>query len=128
MAFKFPSKEWVDQFVHEINTSTAYASAAETWEGDVMLVIEDAAAVYLDLWHGKCRAATYLADPNARSAEFKISAGLDKWQKILDGKLDPIQGLMTGQIKLDGNLAKVMKNIKAAQELVRCATRVKTEF
>jgi putative sterol carrier protein len=128
MACKFPSKEWVDQFVHEINNSAAYANAAETWEGDVMLVIVDAAAVYLDLWHGKCRAATYLADPNARSAEFKISAGLDKWQKILNGKLDPIQGLMTGQIKLDGNLAKVMKNIKAAQELVRCATRVETEF
>jgi putative sterol carrier protein len=128
MPFKFPSKEWVDQFVHEINKSVPYASAAETWEGDVMLVIEDAAAVYLDLWHGKCRTATYLADPNARSAEFKISAGLDKWQKILNGKLDPIQGLMTGQIKLDGNLAKVMKNIKAAQELVRCATRVETEF
>lgn len=128
MAFKFPSNEWVDRFVYEINNSESYANAAKTWEGDVMLVIEDAAAVYLDLWHGKCRAAEYLADPNAKSAEFKISAGLDKWQKILDGKLDPVQGLTTRQLKLDGNLAKVMKNFKAAQELVRCAARVETEF
>lgn len=128
MAFKFPSKEWVDQFVHAINNSESYANAAKTWEGDVMLVIEGAAAVYLDLWHGKCRAATYLADPNAKSAEFKISAGLEKWQKVLDGQLDPVQGLMTRQVKLEGNLAKVMKNIKAAQELVRCATRVETTY
>jgi putative sterol carrier protein len=128
MALNFPSKEWVDQFVQEINNSAAYANAAKMWEGDVMLVIEGAAAVYLDLWHGQCRAAAYLADPNAQSAEFKISASLEKWQKILLGKLDPVQGLMTRQIKLDGNLVKVMQNVRAAQELVRCATRVETEF
>jgi putative sterol carrier protein len=47
---------------------------------------------------------------------------------VLAGKLDPVQGMVTRQLKLDGNLVKIMKNVKAAQELVRCATRVPTTF
>ncbi len=128
MAYKFPSPEWTEQFNQQINSSDAYASAAKTWEGDILLVIEGIAAIYLDLWHGKCRSAEFVQDPTARSAEFKITASMEKWQRVLAGKLDPVQGMVTRQIKLDGNLVKIMKNVKAAQELVRCATKVDTEF
>jgi putative sterol carrier protein len=128
MAYKFPSPEWTEQFFTAINTSDAYASAAKTWEGDILLVIEDAAAIYLDLWHGKCRAAEYVEDQSTKHPEFRITASMEKWQKVLGGKLDPVQGMVTRQIKLDGNLVKIMKNVKAAQELVRCATRVPSEF
>ena len=128
MAYKFPSPEWVEQFNDAINSSASYAAAAKTWEGDVSLIIEDGAAIYLDLWHGECRNAEYLADPASKNAEFKITASMDKWRKVLDGKLDPVQGMVTRQIKLDGNLVKIMKNVKASQELVKCATTVPTEF
>lgn len=128
MAYKFPSQAWADQFMQEINTSDAYASAAKTWEGDIFLVIEESGALYLDLWHGKCRSALYTDDVNSKKPEFKISANMEKWKKVLAGKLDPVQGMITRQIKLDGNLVKIMKNVKAAQELVRCATYVETEY
>ena len=128
MGYKFPSQPWADQFMQEINTSDAYASAAKTWEGDIFLVIEGSGALYLDLWHGKCRAALYTTDLNSKKPEFKITADMEKWKKVLVGKLDPVQGMITRQIKLEGNLVKIMKNVKAAQELVRCATYVATEF
>jgi putative sterol carrier protein len=128
MAYKFPSPEWLDHFVDQVNNSAAYANAAKEWEGDVLLVVEGHDAVYLDLWHGQCRYAEYLTDPKARQAEFTIAATLESWQKVLTRQLDPIQGMMTRQLKLEGNLVKVMKNVKAAQELVRCATGVATEF
>ncbi|HQY91282.1 MAG: SCP2 sterol-binding domain-containing protein [Caldilineaceae bacterium] len=128
MSYKFPSPEWVESFYEQINGSDAYANAAKTWEGDITLVIEGSAGIYLDLWHGKCRAAEFMADPDAKSPEFKITADMEKWKKVLAGKLDPVQGMVTRQIKLDGNLVKIMKNVKAAQELVRCATRVPTVY
>lgn len=128
MSYKFPSPEWVKAFEEQINSSDAYANAAKTWEGDITLIIEGGPAIYLDLWHGKCRAAEYLTDPNAKNPEFKITGDLEKWKKVLAGKLDPVQGMVTRQLKLDGNLVKIMKNVKAAQELVRCATRVPTTF
>ena len=128
MSYKFPSPEWVTMFYEQINTSDAYANAAKTWEGDITLVIEDGPGIYVDLWHGKCRAAEFLADPHVKSPEFTITADMEKWKKVLAGKLDPVQGMVTRQIKLDGNLVKIMKNVKAAQELVRCATRVDTVY
>ncbi|NJN82341.1 MAG: hypothetical protein HC802_08760 [Caldilineaceae bacterium] len=128
MGYVFPSAEWTEQFDGAIKSSDAYASAAKNWEGDVLLVIEEGGAIYLDLWHGACREAAFLDDASARDAEFKITASMEKWRKVLDNKLDPVQGLMTRQLKLDGNLVKIMKNVKAAQELVRCATRVDTTY
>jgi len=38
--------------------------------------------------------------------------------------VDPIQGLMAGKFKLIGNMAKVMRATKAAQEMVVSATMV----
>lgn len=128
MAYKFPSPAWVEAFVTEIGRSGEYHNAAKNWEGDVLLVIDGGNAVYLDLWHGECRSAEYLEDGNSKRAEFRISASMEKWRLILEGKLDAVQGLMTRQVRLDGNLVKVMKNLRAAQEMVRCATRVETEF
>jgi putative sterol carrier protein len=128
MSYKFPSPEWVGDFEKQINSSDAYANAAKTWEGDITLVIEGGAGIYLDLWHGKCRGAEYLVDPNSKPAEFKITADMEKWKKVLANKLDPVQGMVTRQLHLDGNLVKIMKNVKAAQELVRCATKVDTTY
>ena len=33
MSYKFPSPEWVVEFDKQINTSDAYANAAQTWAG-----------------------------------------------------------------------------------------------
>lgn len=128
MAYKFPSPEWTVAFEQEINGSDAYANAAKQWEGDILLVIDESPGIYLDLWHGKCRGARLVDDIATVSPEFKISASQAKWQSVIAGKLDPVQGMVTRQLKLDGNLVKIMKNVKAAQELVRCATKVPTEY
>ena len=128
MAYIFPSAEWTEQFDNAINSSDSYASAAKNWEGDIILIIDGDGGIYLDLWHGKCRPSDYLDDPASKEAEFKITASMEKWQRVLAKKLDPVQGLVTRQLKLDGNLVKIMKNVKAAQELVRCATTVDTEY
>jgi putative sterol carrier protein len=128
MAYKFPSSEWTAAFHEQINSSDAYANAAKQWEGDVLLEIEGAGGIYLDLWHGKSRKSEFLPSTDGTHAEFKISATMPKWQSVLAGKLDPVQGMVTRQLKLDGNLVKIMKNVKASQELVKCATKVPAEF
>ena len=61
--------------------------------------------------------------PNPFAAD--IAVGIDS---VIEKKLDPIQGLVTRQLKLQGNLMKIMKAPKAALELVNCCTLVPTEF
>ncbi|MHA1674834.1 MAG: SCP2 sterol-binding domain-containing protein [Promethearchaeota archaeon] len=45
----------------------------------------------------------------------------------MDGKLDPIKGLMTRKFKLKGDMKKVMRAVKAAQNLVKTIQMIDTE-
>jgi len=134
MAHRFPSDAWVKALMEELNQSAAYAEAAQTWEGDFYFVIDAGGSLtqpvvlYMDLWHGKCREAFQVTDQSVKNPVFRMSAPPATWKKVLTKKLDPIQGLMTGQLKLKGNMAMVMKSVKAAKELVEATTRVETEF
>lgn len=134
MAIKFPSEEWLKALMEEINKSEAYRDAAKTWEGDFYFVIEPEGALkekvvaYVDLWHGECRTAFIVADETMKKPEFSLRAPLSVWRKVLEKKLDPIKGIMTGQLKLQGNFLKIMKSTKAALELVNCTTRIPTQF
>ena len=131
---KFGTEEWVQALKDAINTSEGYAEAAKTWEGDFYFIVDPGGPVaeemvmYVDLWHGKCREACLCKDRNAKKPAFVINAGLPAWRKVIDKKLDPIQGMMTRQLKLQGDMVKVMKAVKASKELVECTTRVPTEF
>ncbi len=134
MAYAFPSDAWVKALMEDLNKSEAYAEAAKNWEGDFVFVVEPGgtlaqqAFLYMDLYHGKCREAFEIPNEAARPAVFRMSAPVTTWKKVLTKKLDPIQGLVTGQLKLKGNMAMVMRNVKAAKELVESCTRVETDF
>ena len=84
--------------------------------------------LYVDLWHGEARSAREVADESEKSPEFVIRAPVSTWRRVIEKKLDPIQGMITGQLKLKGTLSKIMRVPKAAAELVNCATKVPTEF
>ena len=128
------TEEWLKAWKDAINSSPGYAEAAKTWEGDFYIIIDADAKVeketvmYLDLWHGKCRDAFVAPDRTARNPAFVINAPESVWRKVIDKKLDPIQGMMTRQLKLKGDMVKIMKAVKAAKELVDSVTRVPTEF
>jgi putative sterol carrier protein len=134
MAYKFPTDEWIKALMQEINNSQAYQDAAKDWEGDFYFIVEPEgglekqAILYMDLWHGKCRSAYVVTDEGEKTPEFCIWAPLSKWRRVIEKKLDPIQGMITRQLKLKGNLMKIMKAPKAALELVNCCTLVPTDF
>ena len=134
MAYVFGSEEWIKALMEEINRSEVYGKAAATWEGAFYWVVtpktlfDEGFVYYVDLWHGKCREACLVEDVSDFSPEFRMETSDANWKAIIDRKLDPIQGMMTRKIKLQGNMAKIMRYVKAAQELVLCSTRVPSEF
>jgi len=134
MPFQFPSAEWVAELERQINGSEDYANAASTWEGDFNFIIEGVSGsdrphvIYLDLWHGKCRQA-YLADEaTMKEAVFRINAPVINWKRVITKQVGPIPALVSGQLKVHGNLPYILRHVRATQELVECATRVDTEF
>lgn len=134
--FPFATPAWAAALQNAINASGAYREAARAWEGDFWFVVEPAhgeiaharVLIYVDLWHGECRQCEVATDEGQRAPEFRISGERKNWRRIVEREIDPIRALMTGRLKLKGNMAKVMRNVKAAQELVLCAAAVPTEF
>src|SRR5512140_3024700 len=104
MPVKFGSPEWVQSLHDELNRSAAYADAAKDWEGDFYFVVEpegpltDTKYIYMDLWHGKSRAAQLVENPQEKKPGFVMSGKYGKWKKVVTAQLDPIQALMTGQL------------------------------
>ena len=131
MAVPFPSQAWAEQLQQALNASRAYQRVAQSWEGDLLLVIDDAGTprhgLYLDVWHGTCRQATYVADLQNKKAAYTISATLATWHKLLAGELDPMHGMMTRHLQVEGSIVKLLQYMPAAQELIRCATQIEVE-
>lgn len=130
MALKFASKEWVEQLKKELNNSEVYKDAAKDWEGDLSFVIHydnhQSTSVYLDLWHGECRNAYISEEPT--NSVFTISGPFKTWQKMVEGKSDPMTTLLTGRLKLKGPMARIMKSPRAAGEVVNCAMGIETDW
>jgi putative sterol carrier protein len=133
MPIPFASEAWLMALQDEINRSEPYRAAAKNWEGDFYFVVSadrvsPAVYLYVDLWHGECRAAYVAEKSNSYVPEFVIEAPLATWQKVVQKKLDPIQGLVTRQLKLRGPLGKVLRAPLAAMLLVQCCTRIETQW
>ncbi|MFO8035083.1 MAG: SCP2 sterol-binding domain-containing protein [Anaerolineales bacterium] len=134
MAYKFPSDAWIKELKDRLNQSESYKRSAKDWEGDFIFVIEpdedydQEAYFFLGLYHGESTGAEMLEDENQREAEFVIRAPYRIWRKVIDGELDPIQGMMTKRLKLQGNIMKVMRYPKAAQEIVSSCAEIPTEW
>jgi len=134
MAHEFPSDDWVKAAQEELNNSESYREAAANWEGDILFLItalpgeKKEKALYMDLWHGNCRDAYAVDDLSEVQSEFSITAPFPVWKKVLQRDLDPIRGLVSRQLKLKGNMMKVMKAPRAAVELVNSCAQVDTEW
>ena len=134
MPYTFPSDDWVAELKVQINSDQEYAEAARTWEGDFNFYVEGIPGVdktpviYLDLWHGQCRSAHFSNADSAQPAAFKVSGPLANWKRVITKQIGPIPALVSGQLKVHGNLTLILRYVRATQQLVECATRVDTEF
>ena len=132
MAIPFPSEEWVKELMSRLNSSAAYAEIAKNWEGDLLFDIEypdkTHKFLYLDLWHGKCRNAHQVPEGQAHKATFTLGAPLAIFIKVLKSELDPIQAMVTGKLKVMGNMIVLMKNVPTVLEFVRTAQSIEADF
>lgn len=132
----FPTEEWFDGFVDAINASEEYADYAADWEGDVVIAIEaepdrgvpENVYALLDLWHGGCRGGGLVDVSRAESAAFLVGAPYSRWKDVILGDLEPVKGLMQGKLKVRGDLQKILRYVKATQELAHLTSAVETTF
>ncbi|MBR9990503.1 MAG: SCP2 sterol-binding domain-containing protein [Gemmatimonadetes bacterium] len=131
------SEAWVAASAEEIRASEEYRVAASRWEWSLLLVLRadpelglpDDRFVYLDLFHGECRVARLGTAADADRADFVLGAGPRAWREILDGRLDPIAGIMRRQLHLEkGSMTTLAMHAAGAKALVAAAGRVGARF
>lgn len=133
-AVTFATDAWIKRLGDECNKSEAYREAARNWEGDVYFIVEpegclkETVYMYIDLYHGRCRQAFVPEDYTALTPEFCIRGPVSTWKEIADKKIDPIKALLIRKLALKGNMAKIMRNVKAAYALLDCSTSFETKF
>lgn len=134
MTFSFPSDAWIKELSAQLNASSSYEASAKDWEGDFLFIVEaddaypETRQLYLELYHGKSPSAKELTESEEHNAQYIISAPYSTWRKVLEGKIDPIQGMMSKRLKLKGNMMMVMRYPKAAKEIMACTQQMPTDF
>jgi putative sterol carrier protein len=131
---KFASKEWFDLFMKEVNTSETFFSAGRMWEDSFIFVVEaddkhpNEVVVFVDLFRGKCREVHFLKYPHDQKAGYIYAMTYGNWKRVFDGLIDPIKGVASGSIRVEGDMAKFVQMRRAAEELLAAARKVPTEF
>ena len=133
---RFPTQEWFEAFVEEINASEEYRVAAAEWEGDIAFLIkaEPDKGVPADVWgwldlhHGACLGGGLIDEARGADAAYAITAPYTRWKDVLQEELDPIKGMMQGKLKVRGDLPTIVRQVRAATELVRLTGLVDTQF
>lgn len=134
MAIPFPSDAWIKALKDVLNNDAEYAQIARNWEGDILFVIEPDGAqarpvyMYLNLWHGQCLEAMEIADPGEKKPAFTLASPLSVMTRIVQGKLDAMQAMMTRQLKVSGSMVYMMKNVPTVLKFVKCTQTVDSEF
>jgi putative sterol carrier protein len=130
------SNEWAQQFKEEINRSPVYRQAAKGWKWTVGLVVEaepdrgfaESRGVVLDLFDGEARDIRVGSADNARACDFVITAPYSRWKQVATKELDATRGMLTGKLKLKGDLPTIVRYTKASQEMTECTTRVPVQW
>ena len=88
------------------------------------------AGIVLDVHRGKCRTARFIEEEcDPQDAEFVIVGSYARWRDVIEGRLDPIKGMMEGKLKLArGHLPTIIRFVESARQLVVSASRVPTLF
>ena len=136
---RFPSVEWTEALKIALNSDRGYREAGKAWTfGSVAMIVraeptyglELDAGIILDVHEGQCRDARFVeGESDPEDAEFVIVGTYARWRDVIEGRLDPIKGMMEGKLKLArGHLPTIIRFVEPSRIVVASARKVPTLF
>ena len=131
-------KAWAAEYCQALNDSKDYEEAAKGWgvdfDGGMLMVmlksgeVEDDITSFIDLKDGKCLGITILkpGEKPPREPIMTLTGSFLIWKKLAFKELDPIQTLMQGHLKLEGDMSLALRYAKAAMELANVVENTDT--
>lgn len=92
--------------------------------------ITDDGTVYawIGLEDGGCYEVATLDSLDERDAGFVLTGSYDQWEKLVSGDLGPVDGIMSGELELDGDMQKILQYTDGAVALTELAADQETRF
>jgi putative sterol carrier protein len=141
MAITLPSdgQAWIDEWKAKLNESERYSEAGEGWgtdfNGSFLFDIQpddaydgDPLKFYIDLEDGTCHEAIQIDDEDAYDWGFAYRGPYSNWKGLINGEIGAIDGMMSGQFDLDGDMQIVLQYSDAATVMTENAAEIDTEF
>jgi putative sterol carrier protein len=119
-----------------IDASPELAAAAKDWDRDITIVVEaepdkgvpNETWAWFHIQHGKVADAKLVEPEEGERAQYVIFAPYSRWKEVIQGKLDPIRGMLQGKLKVKGDLKALTEEVNAAEALVKVAASIPSEF
>jgi putative sterol carrier protein len=141
MALQFPSDgdAWITEYGELLDENDDYSEAGEGWgagfNGDFLFVVEPDDAYggeevyfFLGLEDGDCTDAYEVADPDDEEYGFVFRGPYTNWKRLFEGELGPVDGMMSGEFEIEGDMQKVLQYSEAAVEMTETGRGIDTEF
>jgi len=128
--------EWVAAYEKMIQEDEEYKEAAKNWEGSVVIHIlakpdlglEKDIFMLMDLWHGECRSVRLVPAEAGLKGDYVLTGELERWEAVMAKELDTTKAMMQGKIKLKGNLATIVRYVKASVRLTDLSAEIGSKF
>ncbi|MBM3166284.1 MAG: SCP2 sterol-binding domain-containing protein [Chloroflexi bacterium] len=106
----------LDVSLKDLNADEVLSKVSKLSAGDVKGV---SLYVWADFWHGAVRNMAPVAPGEHQDAAFKLSGTYSAWKLMVSGKQDTIRLIMSNKLQLQGNMAYMMKHMKAVVLLTK---------
>lgn len=133
---EFLSSEWIDAWVARCNADGAFVAAGEGFYGVVVAVIDPdhvrpgpRRILRLEgtdgIW---TRVQLGTGQDLANEPTFTLTAPYLTWKSVILGELDPIRGLVSGRLRVEGQLSTVLRWSEPFRLMVALADGLATTF
>jgi len=134
---EFPSQEWIEAWERVVNDSE-YTDLGEGWgvgfDGDFLFHVAADGRLptdhyfYAALEDGEASDCREVEAPEAVDYGFVLRAPYSKWVEMTRGEIGAVDGLMSGEFEIDGDMQRVLEYSESAAVLVDCAACVETTY
>ena len=138
MALEFGSPEWARALADAINASSEYRNSGAAWgvgfNGNVLFAFEAGGPLrqglylLLRLEGGRSPGAEFVTGPSHPDQGFALRAPYPLWREILGGKTLAATAILTGRMKVEGNMVALLKHAGAHRSLIHCVSSLDTHF
>lgn len=138
MGTEFPSEAWFDELQARLNDDETYAEQAAGYgtdfNGDYVFTIEPGDGLterhhyFVGLEDGECTDVYAVDDPAEAGAGYELSGDYAAWKQVVRGEMGAIEGIMSGDLELDGDMNTLMQYQDAAATLVGHCAQIDSDF